>query len=117
MKEKKAIKRMLVKGLGFVFIFCVVALLWNDKRIFWGTLVGSLIAYANFALLCVNSKSVLDSGSLIGFYLLQASKYVVISIILIPLLIKSVINPIACVVGLNILWLIPFTEIWHVKNV
>lgn len=108
---------MLVKGLGLVLLFCAAALLWNDKRIFWGTLVGSLIAYANFVFLCMNSRSVLDSGSLMGFYLLQAGKYVVISIILMPLFIKSIINPIACVIGLSILWLIPFTEIWHVKNV
>ncbi len=117
MREKKAIKRMLVKGFAMVFFFSFLSLFWRDEKVFLGVLIGSLLAYFNFLFLCLLAKDIVYSGSRFYFYMIQGVKYLLLSAVLAFLFLKNIVNPVSCVVGFSILWLIPFTEIGVLKNV
>ena len=117
MKEKRVVKRMLIKGFFMVLFFSFLALLWRNEKIFMGVLVGSVLAYTNFLLLCLLAKDIIYSGSRFYFYMVQGVKYLLLSAILAFLFLRNIVDPVSCIIGFSVLWLIPFTEMGVLKNV
>lgn len=115
-REEKIIKGMKIKGLILLLIFLVVSLCWGDIKVFLGVFVGSVVAYLDFILMTYVMEDLIKSNSRFIFFSFQAIKYLVIAVVFAVLFVKKLVNPVACVVGLSLLCLIPFTEISSLKN-
>ena len=111
------INRMLIRGAFLGLGFVVVSLFWKRWDVFLGVLLGVLIAYGDFWLMCILSKIVSEYRSKSFFWTVQGLKYLFIAFVLAVLFIKKVVNPLAVVFGLSLLMFIPFTDLKGLKNV
>ncbi len=116
-KSSGIIKRMLIRGALLGLGFVVVSLFWKRFDVFLGVLLGVLIAYGDFWLMCILSRIVTEYRSKSFFWVVQGLKYLFIAFVLAVLFVKKVVNPLAVVFGLSLLMLIPFTDIKGLKNV
>ncbi|BAT71329.1 hypothetical protein TST_0523 [Thermosulfidibacter takaii ABI70S6] len=108
---------MLVKGALLGFIMVLVSLAFKDKRVFGGVLAGVVLSYGDFWVICAVSEEILKVGSRAIFWGVQVLKYLVFAAILGLLFYLKVVNPVATVVGLSLIFLIPFTEVAKLKNI
>ena len=116
-REMEIIKGMQVKGAFLGFVMVSIGALSMRMDVFLGVLVGALIAYGDFVLLCFLAGELEDMGSRGVFWGVQIFKYLIISIILGLLFFSKLVNPIAMVCGLSLIVLIPFTEVFRLKNI
>jgi len=108
---------MKIKGLILFFVFVGASLFWRDTKVFFGVFVGSAVAYLDFVLMSYVMEDLIKSNSRFVFFSFQAIKYLIIALLFAFLFVRKLVNPVACVVGLSLLCLIPFTEILSLKNV
>ncbi len=117
MGEHKIIRRMQVKGFWLAGLFILFSMLFGRWDVFLGVLVGSLLACGDFYILCTVCREVVEAGSSVLFWGVQVFKYLFMAVVLGVLFYSKAINPIATVVGLSLIVLIPFTEFARLKNI
>ncbi len=117
MVAEELIKRMINKGAFLVFAFAFVGASFGRSDVFLGLTVGSLMAYLDFLVICFLSKDILELRSRGVFFGIQMFKYLVMAIVLGVLFFYKVINPLATVIGLSLITIIPFVEFSNLKNI
>lgn len=95
----------------------MVSLLWLDLRVTLGIAVGGVLSMLDFGLMRrVLAPVVRNGGGKGALFVIQALKYLVMGTVLGILFWFKVVNPVASVVGLSVMFLIPFLYLFDAKR-
>ncbi len=109
--------RMERRGWALLGGMLVASLPWLDPKVTLGVAVGGVLALCDFGLMRrVLAPVVKNGGGKGALFVIQALKYLVMGTVLGTLFWFKVVNPLASVVGLSIMFLIPFLYLFDTKR-
>ncbi len=109
--------KMESRGWILLGVFLVLSVAWLDPKVTLGVAVGGVLALCDFGLMRRFLAPAVRNGAGKGaLFVLQAIKYLVMGAVLGTLFWFKVINPIASVVGLSIMFLIPLLHLFDLKR-
>ena len=115
--QKMVLRRLERRGWILLLGMLLVSVLWQDPRVTLGVAVGGMLSLFDFGLMSrVLAGVVRNGGGKGALFVLQALKYVVMGTVLGTLFWFKVVNPVASVVGLSIMFLIPILHIFDIKR-
>jgi len=111
------LKKMERRGWIFLVGMLLVSVLWEDPRVTLGVAVGGVLSLFDFGLMRrVLAPVVANGGGKGALFVLQALKYVVMGTVLGTLFWFRLVDPLAAVAGLSIMFLIPILHIFDIKR-
>ncbi len=105
------------RGWVLLAIMLAASLLWLNPKVTLGVAVGGVLALYDFRLMRKVLAPVVEKGGGKGvLFVIQILKYLVMGVVLGTLFWFKVVNPIASVVGLSIMFLIPVLYLLDAKS-
>jgi hypothetical protein len=109
--------RMESRGWALLGVMLLASLVWLDWKVTLGVAVGGVLALCDFGLMRrVLAPAVKSGGGKWALFAIQAVKYLVMGSVLGTLFWFKIVNPLASVVGVSIMFLIPLLHLFDLKR-
>ncbi len=109
----RVVKKMEMRGWILLAFMLVVTFLWYSFPITLGVFVGGIIALGDIWLMRTLFPRLIRKAKGVVLFVVQLAKYLFMAMFLGLLFFFKVVNPLATLVGLSLLVVVPLTGLFH----